>query len=103
MNPTTGITHVRRRQTTSVTATTSAAPAWEAAHEGQALRTVPLSATRSGGPLRSHGRASRVREMRQPTEGGHQSVPTQGPQEATMHNGPQHLFNGAAKRCAICD
>jgi len=20
-----------------------------------------------------------------------------------MHNGPQHLFNGAAKRCAICD
>jgi hypothetical protein len=20
-----------------------------------------------------------------------------------MHNGSQHLFNGAAKRCAICD
>jgi hypothetical protein len=80
-----------------------AVPPLEAADESQALFTMSLCGAGLGRSLRSRRGSSRLREVRRRKQREHQSLPTQGPQEATMPNSPQYLWNGAAKRCAICD
>src|ERR1700738_3788538 len=86
-----------------MTAKRFTASPWEAAHESKTLRAVSLYAARFGRPLRSRSRASCMREVRPRKSGGHQALPTRGREEAKMLNGPQHIRNGGAKRCAICD
>jgi hypothetical protein len=91
------------RQTTPMTAKTSTASPWEAAHESQTLRAVSLCAARLGRPLRSRSHASRVREVRRRARDAYQPLPTRDLQETKMRNSPQYLQHDAAKRCAVCD
>jgi hypothetical protein len=100
--PDSRITHVHRRQALATTKKSAASP-WEATHESQALRAVSLCAARLGRPLRSRWCSSRLREVRRRARDEQQPLPTHGPQETKMRNRSQYLWNGAAKRCAICD
>src|ERR1700730_9323995 len=86
-----------------MTAKSSTASPWEAAHESKTLRAVSLYAARLGQLLRSRSRTSRLREVRPRKRSGQQALPARGREEANMLNGPQHIRNRAAERCAICD
>jgi len=97
-SPAIGIWHVARPQPEPVVT----APR-QPAHEDQALHPRSPYTAISGGPVRPHRHVSLMREVRRPTRGGHQSLPTPSPQEATMRNGSQFHWNDAARRCAMCE